>query len=210
MNYCTFTAYIYNSTAVSTTKLFKKLKATTYFGGPKAIFGIVGLLAVAGVSGVVLASQQQALRKNTPAPEQTAATSMAVSEQLTSAAAAIPKPTTAVPVTDQPEASLTTPSPAAATSSPQTIPAVPPEKQAACAEDVGRYTKSYERELDRTRKNLDSTLSFRTGTNISSLYVEEYNLKVAEILEKYTRLSRAENCVFPVTEPQLLPVTYPN
>lgn len=77
-----------------------------------------------------------------------------------------------------------------------------------CVRIVEQQQRLYEKDIQQQKERLDKTLAFRVGPNITTVYVQDYNTSVTAILDKAIADTNAKGCVFPPTQPALLPVTY--
>jgi hypothetical protein len=102
---------------------------------------------------------------------------------------------------------------ASPTSTPNTVaPVVPitksPHNTDACTTDITDALDSYNHEVQKEKRQLDSKLSFRVGLGISNNYVADYNHKVSDIFDEYFEQAKGENCTWPVSAPPVLPINY--
>jgi hypothetical protein len=83
------------------------------------------------------------------------------------------------------------------------------ENPTQCTDDMAKKERDYNKEIAREKEMLNIKLSpFDFGINISSNIVEDYNIAVTDLLNRYTAAAKEKNCSFPVKQPALLPSTY--
>jgi hypothetical protein len=77
-----------------------------------------------------------------------------------------------------------------------------------CTAELAELQQEYTKEVQKTKRILDDTLSFKLGSSITSQYVADYNRTVTDLFNEYMNKSTAENCVWPIKEPPLLSTDY--
>lgn len=77
-----------------------------------------------------------------------------------------------------------------------------------CTGDMDERLRAYTKETQNEKKALDEILSFQVGSTLIEQHVENYNLKITKLHDKYTAAAKEQGCTFPVQAPDLLPLTY--
>lgn len=165
----------------------------------QAKFAVAGFMALALIGAAGAAQTMHARQFRNQGLSDPLATST-VSQTPEKAASLEPQPKTSETGTDNADQAPPANAPAPSAT------AVPSAKS--CATIEAKQQEAYGQEMKKIKEDLDETLSLRVGLNISGKYVEDFNKAATDIYNKYSSITSAANCHFPVKQPAVLPLTY--